>query len=342
MPSKVQRLVKLYKNNISVYEKLTEAIKQTLTSIIEQENVQCALPVQARTKDIASFLEKAERKKYKIPFSEMTDITGSRIVLYSEDDARFIKDVVEDRFAIDMGKSVVDRKEKLSPSQFGYAGMNYVASLREDHPLLAEHPEFKDKLFEIQIMTLCQLSWEEMQRKIEYKAEDLVSTLISRRLSMLCAIFELADVEFQYLMQRGIEELLGQPITLRSLRIYSNKAKCVSKAISQGMKTGILSRSLPEEDLSYLDELYDACSGLGMKTLADLDVLLSKNELVLHLYTRIRKHHASIRAGPITLALLIIYHSNRKVDKTFLSKREWPKEAILFIIDRTKTARRGS
>jgi len=339
MSSKRQRLVILYKKSISVYEKLTEAIKQILSSIVEQENVQCALPIQARTKDIASFLEKVDRKQYKDPFSQMTDLTGSRIVLYFEDDVRFMKDVVADKFVIDFDKSV-DRKEKLPPSQFEYAGVNYVASLPKDHPLLAEHPEFKGKLFEIQIMTLCQLSWEEMQRKIEYKAEDLVSTLVSRRLSMLCALFELADVEFQYLMQRGIEELLGQPITLRSMRIYSNKARSIGKAISDGMKTGVLSKSPPEEDVGYLDELCDACVVFGLKTLADLDMLLSKNESVPHMYATIRKYHANIRAGPIMLVLLAVYHSNKKANKAFLSKRKWPDETIRFIVDRSKKAGR--
>lgn len=114
----------------------------------------------------------------------------------------------------------------------------------------------------------------------------------------------------------------------------------IGRAISYGLKAGILSKSPPEEDLGYLEELHDTCHVFGVETLADLDTLLSKHNLVAHLYATIGKHHVNIRAGPITLALLVLYHSNKKANKAFLSNRKWPDETIQFIIDRSKKTER--
>lgn len=333
MPSKRERLVKSYKENISVYEKLTKATEYLLSSIVERENIECAFPISARTKNILSFLEKVDRKGYKDPFADMTDITGLRIVLYSEDDISFMKDIIHERFSVDEKRSI-DKKEYLGRNQFGYSGMNYVVSLRDDDPIVAEHAEFGERAFEIQLLTPCQLVWSEMQRKIEYKAEDLVSPMINRRLTMLCALFELAHLEFQYLLEKGIEELLGLPITLRSLRIYIDKSKNVKSVFSEALKNGVVDKALPEEDVRSLDELYEMCQFASLSSIQEIDSIVSDKKLADHLLKSIKKHAKNIRSGPTLFALLLLYHSDKGIDRQFLSKKKWPKDSIDFIVDR--------
>lgn len=334
MPSKQEELIKLYKENISVYEELTRTLRSVLSSIIEQENIKCALPIQARPKDVLSFLEKIERKKYKDPFNEMTDLAGSRIILYCENDIKYMSEIIEERFNIDP-KLSINKKEQLGKNQFGFSGINYVATFLDDDPVLAEHQDYEGKYFEIQLLTLCQLVWSEMQRKIEYKIEDFVSTLLSRRLSMLSALFELADVEFQFLLTRGIEEILSKPITLRSLRIYLERSEKIDNIFLKALKDSVFTRSLPVEDITMLDELQEACSIADLRTLLDLDEFISKENNIEHLFKSIKKHEINIRCGPIMLTLLLLYHYNKEIDMTFLIKKGWNKDSIEFIIDRS-------
>lgn len=263
----------------------------------------------------------------------MTDISGSRIVLFNENDVRFMADVVEDRFKIDRNRSI-NKKEQLGRNQFGYSGINYVASFNDKDPIMVEHNEFRDKFFEIQLLTMCQLLWAEMQRKVEYKIEDFVSAPLSRRLSMLSALLELADIEFQYLREKGIEELLMKPITIRSLRIYVNRSRNVEKILANGAKKGVLTKALPEEDLVSLSQLYEACSSTELKTLSDLDSILKKDDLVSHLFASIKKYACNVRVGPIMLSLLLLYHFDEKITKDVLLGKKWNEASIDFIIDR--------
>jgi ppGpp synthetase/RelA/SpoT-type nucleotidyltranferase len=334
MPSKNEPLIKSYRENIPVYEKLTQALQTILTGIVEQENIDCAMPVQSRTKDILSYLEKVERKKYGNPLRDMTDISGSRIVLFTEKDVRFMADAIEDRFKIDTKRSI-NKREQLGRNQFGYSGMNYVASFNMEDPILVEHSEFENKFFEIQLLTICQLLWAEMQRRIEYKIEDFVSLSLSRRLSMLGALFELADIEFQYLRDKGVEELLMKPITIRSLRIYLNRSSSIGRMLSEGVREGVLTYALPEEDLDSFDELYEICLSSHLKTLSDLDTILTKTGLVEHLFASAKKHKRTIRTRPVMLSLLLLYHNDQNVTKDILLARKWNEESIDFIVDRT-------
>jgi ppGpp synthetase/RelA/SpoT-type nucleotidyltranferase len=333
MPSRQEELVKLFKDNISVYEKLTEIVAKLLVSIVDSENIECAFPISSRTKNVSSFLEKVDRKKYKDPLTEMTDITGLRIVLHSEDDINFVKEIIQERFRVDTERSI-DKKEQLGTNQFGYSGINYVVSLSDNDPILAEYADFRGKFFEIQVLTLCQLVYSEIQRKIEYKVEDMVSYMISRRLAMLCALFELADAEFRYLMEKGVEELLLMPITLRSLRIYIYKSKNIKKFFSKALKKGFVDKAPPEEDIAFLNELYDACKFAKLKAVSDVDLTVSNAELAQHLFTSIRKHSMNIRSGPTLLALLLLYHLNGNINAQFLLNKNWDKNSIDFIVDR--------
>lgn len=333
MPFRQEDLVKLYKDGVSAYEKLTQTMKKLLSSVVGRENIACPFPISARTKSLYSFLEKVDRKKYKDPFAEMTDITGLRIILHSEDEINFVKEIIHERFKVDIKRSI-DKKEQLGKNQFGYSGINYVVSLPDGDPLLAEHAEFEGKFFEIQILTLCQLVWSEMQRKIEYKAEDLVSRMIGRRLAMLCALFELADIEFRYLLEKGVEELLLLPVALRSLRIYILKSKDIKRVFSEALKKGFVDRALPEEDMLFMDELYEACQFADLRTISDVDSIVSDKALTNHLFASIKKHGINIRSGPTLLTLLLLYHSNKNIDQRFLLNRNWDKGSINLIVDR--------
>ena len=87
--------------------------------------------VQARPKSIASFAEKAIRKrsKYEDPVREFTDLCGARVIARTRSEVNALSEFVKERFEIDEANSV-DTADRLDPSAFGYRSAHYIVSFK--------------------------------------------------------------------------------------------------------------------------------------------------------------------------------------------------------------------
>lgn len=141
-----------------------------------------------RVKDRESLRRKLLRpdKRYRA-LRDVTDLVGVRIVTYFDDATFEVARIVEDAFRIDLDNSL-DKRRLLAPTQFGYRSLHYVGSL-PDAP--EEHPRF-----ELQIRTILQHAWAEIEHDLGYKSAASVPEAIRRRFSRLAGLLELADEEF--------------------------------------------------------------------------------------------------------------------------------------------------
>lgn len=226
MENQLEKWEKEYDSKIGAYEKFEKLLKSLLESLLKKE---CAnAQVSSRTKSVSSFKEKIKRKSkegksYGNPLNEITDIVGIRIITYYLNDIDKISAMIENEFEIDK-KNSIDKSAILGADQFGYKSVHYIISLSPSRRDLTEWAEFNKFKAEIQVRTILQHAWAEIDHEIRYKKEENIPIEIKRRVYRLMALFELADEEFQNL-KYDTEALKGkylQDITFGNLKIKLN------------------------------------------------------------------------------------------------------------------------
>jgi putative GTP pyrophosphokinase len=222
------------------------------------------------------------------PLNTLTDLLGIRIITYFRNEVDDVARLIQREFTIDQDNSVGKRAAH-EADRFGYLSLHYVAELGSGRIALPEYQKYDGIKFEIQIRSVLQHAWAEIEHDLGYKSEAAVPRAVRRRFARLAGVLELADDELMGIRQEidhhqaaaqetiergsfGIEIdqdslsafVLSSPLTARLDRViadYRNAAmqKRVEKQFL-GREAGRLKelgfRSI--EDLSnYLDEHRD-------------------------------------------------------------------------------------
>lgn len=128
--------------------------------------------------------------------SDVTDICGLRVITYFEDDVEKVSEIIEKEFEIDRARSS-DKAESLDPDRFGYLSVHYVISNGEERNKLTEYKRFDSLKAEIQVRSILQHAWAEIEHDLGYKSLDGIPRTVRRRFSRLAGLLELADQEFR-------------------------------------------------------------------------------------------------------------------------------------------------
>lgn len=136
-------------------------------------------------------LEKSETE-YSIK-DYITDLIGIRVICLYEADIGVVKKVIEDHFDV---LSITDKTQILTSNynNFGYKGLHIDARLNSKRAKLPEYKRFAENRFEVQIRSIVQDAWSEVDHKLKYKRK--IPDSLQRRIVRLAALFELADQEF--------------------------------------------------------------------------------------------------------------------------------------------------
>ena len=106
----------------------------------------------------------------------------------------------KESFAVDLARSV-DKRRQAELDRFGYRSLHYICapapSFFEQHGFVYM-PELR---FEVQLRTILQHAWAEMEHDLGYKAPEAIPAQIRRRFSRLAGLLELADEEFLSIKQ---------------------------------------------------------------------------------------------------------------------------------------------
>lgn len=183
-----------YIENRSIYKRLAFKVEGILTEIFEMESIPFHI-IQSRAKEIESFKNKISGEKYSDPINQIQDFAGIRVITYVEDEVKKVCEIIENTFEIDVTNST-DKSESLGIDKVGYKSVHYVATLKKDRLKLPENEQFKDKCFEIQIRTILQHAWAEIEHDRNYKFSGILPKDVSRRFKLVAGTLELADREF--------------------------------------------------------------------------------------------------------------------------------------------------
>jgi ppGpp synthetase/RelA/SpoT-type nucleotidyltranferase len=148
-----------------------------------------------RCKARDSFERKVDAKQRYNSLDEITDLAGARIITHFSDDVDVVASMVESEFKIDRANSI-DKRAALDPDRFGYLSLHYVVSLKREREKLQEYSAFKGLKIEIQIRSILQHTWAEIEHDIGYKSSVEVPRGIRRKFSRMAGLLELADQEF--------------------------------------------------------------------------------------------------------------------------------------------------
>lgn len=274
--SKQQDNINKYISLRPTYKKLAEKVGLIIEELLELNDINFHA-VTYRAKTIESFSEKIKKPKYKNPLDQLTDLAGIRIIGYVEDDVIEISKIIENSFDVDPDNSM-DKSEDLGVDKVGYKSVHYVCTLPSIRIDLPEYSRFDKLKFEIQIRTILQHSWAEIEHDKNYKFSGELPPGIQRRFKLVAGNLELADREFNQL-SRDIDQYsknIAKSTKKGELEIELN-----STALKQYLSTRF-TKIISEERIApsfngsknesvILRELRD----FGLNTLADLDKLIS-------------------------------------------------------------------
>jgi putative GTP pyrophosphokinase len=191
---RVERPLKDYDRDERLFERFGAEVERLLTALLKVSGIQIS-SITHRLKERDSFERKIKGSDKYGSARSVTDFVGARVITYFADDVDRVASVIRDEnnFEIDLRNSV-DKRRALQADQFGYKSLHLVALLSKRR-IFADNRDFTGLKIEIQIRSLLQHTWAEIEH-VYYKDERSLPALIRRRVSLLAGVLELADNEF--------------------------------------------------------------------------------------------------------------------------------------------------
>ena len=196
---KVNQAVKWYQNQRHNYSKLRAEVEVILREALNENEI-IFHRIESRVKTAESFREKASRNKYHDPINEITDLTGIRIITLFEKEIHQISDILKNLFKIDYSRSE-DKADLLDADKMGYKSIHYIAELSQEKISETELESFAGLKFEIQIRSILQHAWAEIEHDRNYKFKGELPKHLQRRFYALAGMLEIADREFNTLAE---------------------------------------------------------------------------------------------------------------------------------------------
>jgi ppGpp synthetase/RelA/SpoT-type nucleotidyltranferase len=255
----------VYSRDIQAKYKLL-AIKthELISSILSQNNINIH-SITSREKDPESLQKKILDKGYSEdnPLDQVTDLAGVRVITYFPNDVDKIVPLIENEFDIDKSNSI-DKRKTTDPSFFGYASVHLIVEFSPKRLRLPEYKQFKGLKCEIQVRTILQHAWAEIEHDIVYKSNEDIPFELRRKFASLAGLLEVADREFETLrleeiklrneIQQTIQKKnLAIPIDLESLTFYLEKYH--KETIKNNQQVSRLNRLIQSRKISTLEEL---------------------------------------------------------------------------------------
>lgn len=179
-----ESLLQEYRENLPLFKEARRQLTDRITEILHDAGILVA-SVESRVKTESSLAGKLELKgaKYKT-LADITDIVGLRVITFYLDDVDKVASAVERHFEVDWNNSV-DKRKLHEVDSFGYLSLHYVC-----------RTPYMPYRVEIQMRTLLQHAWANMNHDTGYKSGVEIPREYIRNMNRLAGMLELADEQF--------------------------------------------------------------------------------------------------------------------------------------------------
>lgn len=178
-----------------VMERVAREMRNTLETGLREQGMQPTIRYRIKTFDsyYEKLLRRATPERQAIGSVPITDVIGLRIVAPFVEDVRRAESVVREHFAILESEQ---KGAEFSFREFGYESLHLLCRVPDS---LAESLRARDlPPVEVQVRTILQDAWAEVEHELVYKGEFIpFDEPIRRRLAALNANLSLADSIFQ-------------------------------------------------------------------------------------------------------------------------------------------------
>ena len=190
-----QQLLSQYRALLPVYSLMAETVPGKLKAFFDESGIIVAA-LEHRVKEERSLAGKLRLKGSKYAdIRDITDILGVRVICFYVDDVDKVASVLERHLEIDWENSI-DKRKAHEIDSFGYLSLHYVCRVPEALWSDPAHPEINHIRFEVQMRTVLQHAWANMNHDIGYKSGVEVPRVYLRNMSRLAGMLELVDDEF--------------------------------------------------------------------------------------------------------------------------------------------------
>ena len=309
-----------YRDNLPWFEESSKKVYQLLKDTLDKAGLMTAA-MEYRVKAGDSLAGKLELKGGKYhSLKDITDIIGLRVITFYIDDVDKVASAVERVFEVDWENSV-DKRKALEIDSFGYLSLHYVCRIPGS--------EYK---MEIQMRTVLQHAWANMNHDTGYKSGVEVPPRYLRNLSRLAGMLELVDDEFSRIRteltnyRRQVRALVATgnlddvPLDGDTFRSFMemNPFEPLNQRIASVNQAEIHEVSL----MPYL-ELF---KGIGFKTLGDISKMIKD-------YSEGAFQIATFQIGLTDLDIVSSYIGPQNLCIAYLLKQGSGKAGIRFMFD---------
>ncbi|MFB5084625.1 GTP pyrophosphokinase [Symbiobacterium thermophilum] len=295
MNGKQREWVETFRSQQALYQAFGQCVQQLLSHLLDEANI----PINGityRVKSVDALAEKLTRpgKDYE-SLIEVTDLVGVRVVTNFADDVDRVVRVIDRHFEVDLDHS--EDKRPHDPHWFGYSSVHRVCLLPPAVLARPEYARFAGLRCEIQVRSILQHAWAEIEHDLGYKVAGGIPSSLRRRFSMLAGLLELADDQFMRLrdelslystrvvaqMHDHPESVALDPISLETFIRRSDLVQALDEEISE-----MRGRPLMGPTKAVLEARVEELEHLGITNLKDLaDALEQSQERVRSLARQI-------------------------------------------------------
>jgi ppGpp synthetase/RelA/SpoT-type nucleotidyltranferase len=341
-----QKILEEYRANVGLFRSFGTRLESLILELLRAAHLKVH-SVTHRIKEEPNLTQKiSSSNSGYASLADVTDICGVRIITYFAEEVDAVAQLVEREFTIDRTNSI-DKRTALDPDQFGYLSVHYIVSLAANRSHLPEYAALSGLSAEIQIRSILQHAWAEIEHDLGYKSQTAVPRDVVRQFSRLAGLLEIADDGFTGLRRniRAYEAIVDQKIDGESkdLRIDAVSIKALIDSDPTLNGTDSLIASIIGTDLgpsrsAAIEKLVQGAASLNFESIGELKEAIAGDavrlrRLVQHYWEKITLGSALPSGTSLYYFLLLraldeggiqraseIYGFKNTADDAFLSK----------------------